>query len=104
MTPTPAPADTTDAATPVQKKSRKSRAFLPPALLGRESAAAYLTISESSLDRLSAAGEVPAPVRLGGRIAWGRAELASWVRHGCPARPAWQRLWVGLRDRSARRK
>ena len=83
---------------PNNAKSRK-RQFLPPALLGREDAAAFLSISASTLDRMSAAGEIPAPVRLSGRIAWGRAELASWVRHSCPPRSVWQRLWVGLRDR-----
>ena len=87
---------------PNNAKSRK-RQFLPPALLGREDAAAFLSISASTLDRMSAAGEIPAPVRLSGRIAWGRAELATWVRHGCPPRLSWSKLWPQLRDRHAKR-
>ena len=86
-----------------KKKPCKARRFLQPALLGREDAATFLSISASTLDRMSAAGEVPAPVRLSGRIAWGRAELASWVRHGCPARSTWSKLWPQLRDRHAKR-
>ena len=94
----------TDAVPVAKKKPRKSQRLLPPALLGRVDAAAFLSISASSLDRMSAAGEVPEPVRLGGRVAWGRAELASWVRHGCPARTTWARLWSQLRDRRPARK
>ena len=95
-----APALTAEAA--VAKKPRKARKFLPPALLDRLGAATFLSISASTLDRMSAAGELPAPVKLAGRIAWGRSELSAWVRHGCPARPIWQRLWVGMRDRRRR--
>ena len=89
---------------PTTAKARKRRKFLPPALLGREAAAAFLTISASSLDRLSAAGEVPAPVRLGGRIAWCRRELSAWAARGCPDRATWAKLWPLIRDRRPARK
>ncbi len=102
MNPATSTADATQAV--AMKKPRTKPQRLPPALLSRVDAAAFLTISPSSLDRLSAAGDLPAPVRLGGRLAWGRAELASWVRHGCPGRTCWAKLWVGLRDRAAKRK
>ena len=80
-------------------RKREVRRLLPPALLGRLDAAAFLSVSASTLDRLSAACEVPAPSRLGGRIAWCRAELAAWARHGCPPRSTWSKLWPQLRDR-----
>ena len=72
---------------------------LPPALLGRVDAAAFVSLSPSALDRLTAAGGCPAPVKLGGRVAWCRAELAAWAQHGCPTRPSWSKLWPQIRDR-----
>jgi len=101
MTPataTPAP----DAAS--NKKSRARRRLLPPALLDKPDAAAFLSISVSTLDRLSAAGEVPAPVRLGGRLAWNRRELSAWAARGCPDRATWAKLWPQIRDRRPARK
>lgn len=92
-----------DAAPDAKRRKRKARR-LPPALLSRESAAAFLTISASSLDRLSAAAEVPAPLKIGGRVAWGRAELSAWVRHGGPDRATWARLWPQIRDRRPARR
>ena len=91
--------------TPDPRRSRRKKARrLPPALLGREDAAAFLTLSASTLDRLSAAGELPAPLKIGGRVAWGRVELGAWVRHGGPDRATWARLWPQLRDRRPGRK
>lgn len=80
-------------------RKRRLRRLLPPALLGRDAAAEFLAVSTSTLDRLSASGVVPTPLRLGGRVAWGRAELAAWCRHGCPDRATWSRLWPQIRDR-----
>ena len=89
--------------TPPPERARKPRQ-LRPALLGRADAAAFLAISASTLDRLSAAGEVPAPMKMGGRVVWSRAELTAWTRHGCPARSSWIAIWKQLRDRAARRQ
>ena len=86
------------------KTTRARRRLLPPALLDRPDAAAFLSISVSTLDRLNAAGEVPAPVRLGGRLAWGRRELSAWAARGCPDRAAWSKLWPLIRDRRPARK
>ena len=93
---------TTTSTTSIRAKPKPRR--LPPALLSRESAAAYLTISASSLDRLSAAGDLPAPVKLGGRIAWCRRELSAWAARGCPDRATWAKLWPQIRDRRPARK
>ena len=86
-------------ATASKKKPRVRRRLMPPALLDKPDAAAFLSISVSTLDRLSAAGEVPAPVRLGGRLAWNRRELSAWAARDCPDRASWAKLWPTIRDR-----
>ncbi len=86
------------------KKSRTKPKRLPPALLSRVEAAAYLGISASTLDRLNLTGELPAGLRLGGRLLWCRFELSVWTAYGCVPRETWRRLWVGLRDRAGRGK
>lgn len=57
-----------------------------PALMGRRQSAAYCSVSVPSWDRLSAGNKTPAPVRLGGRVMWRRADLDSWIAAGCPPR------------------
>ena len=39
-----------------------------------------------------AAGRVPMPIRLGGRVLWRRDELVAWVAAGCPARHQWHAM------------
>ena len=68
-----------------------------PGLLGRAEAAAYLGIGVSTLDSLCRCGDVPAPVRLGGKVCWSRVELAHWCAHGCPNRAKWATVWVAIR-------
>lgn len=99
MTPVTATPATATPATASKKKPRVRRRLLPPALLDKPDAAAFLSISVSTLDRLSAAGEVPAPVRLGGRLAWNRRELSAWAARDCPDRASWAKLWPTIRDR-----
>lgn len=36
-----------------------------------------------------AAGKLPAPVRLGGRVLWRVAEIKAWLAAGCPDRATW---------------
>lgn len=50
-----------------------------PLLMARPDAAAYLSLSESMLDKLVAAGDMPPPRKLsGGRSAWLVPELDAW--------------------------
>lgn len=54
---------------------------IKPLYLGRAQAAAYLSISESMLESLSARGEAPKPRKLSaGRSAWLVEELEAWGR------------------------
>lgn len=62
------------------------------ALLSRRAAARYLGLSPAKLDRLSAAGLCPRPLRIGRSVMYRRAELAAWTAAGCPDRRDWERL------------
>ena len=73
-----------------------------PGLLRRGAAARFLAISPATLDRHSAAGKLPAPVKIGGCLAWNRRELKAWIDHGCPDRAVWTAVWAGLVKRRAK--
>lgn len=94
-----------DAFTPAPHgKSRRRR--IPPGLLRRAEAARYCGAGVSTWDRWTAAGLTPAPVRIGGALAWGRRELTAWIDHGCPTRAVWSAVWhanlTARRDKSVR--
>lgn len=67
-------------------------------LVSAEIAARLCGVSEATWWRLHAAAKVPAPIRLGGRTLWRRAELAAFCEAGCPDR----RTWEALRQRGRR--
>lgn len=58
-----------------------SRAITPPVprLLGSDMAAAYLGISERTLDHVRLRADFPQPIRLGRRILWDRKALDYFV-------------------------
>ncbi|VTR97003.1 : Phage_AlpA [Gemmata massiliana] len=78
----------------------RPRRGLRPGLLRRAGAAQFCGVGASTWDRLCAAGSTPAPIRLGGSVAWSRRELARWIDHGCPARTEWEPIWGALRRAS----
>src|SRR3954465_11385535 len=69
----------------------------PPGLLRRRDAARFCSVGVSTWDRWTAAGLNPAPVKIGGAVAWCRDELAEWQRHGGPNRKTWAPTWARLR-------
>ena len=80
------------------ERSKPKVAELAPGLLNREDTALFLAkIGVSTLDSYSAAGDVPAPIKLGGRVCWSRAELEAWCQYGCPHRTLWKKLWPQIR-------
>lgn len=53
---------------------------IAPAALSRKDAAAFLSLSVSTLEKLVREGALPKPRLLAGRrVAWIRAELESWL-------------------------
>ncbi|WP_447752042.1 helix-turn-helix transcriptional regulator [Sphingopyxis fribergensis] len=65
-----------------------------PRLLGSEMAAAYLGISERTLDHVRHREGFPKPLRLGRRILWDRKALDEFVDSLAPQLPD---AWDGVR-------
>jgi excisionase family DNA binding protein len=55
-----------------------------PSLLNVRAVAALLDCSPRHVYRLSDAGRMPAPVRVGALVRWRRTDLDSWLAAGCP--------------------
>jgi len=53
-------------------------------LLTPTEVASLLKVSRRHVDRLAGRGAMPAPVRLGTRVRFLRAEIESWIASGCP--------------------
>jgi excisionase family DNA binding protein len=53
-------------------------------LLNVKEVSEMLGISERTIYRLSDAGDMPRPVKLGASVRWRRRELENWVEDGCP--------------------
>lgn len=54
-------------------------------LLDVSEVASLLHCSKRHVYRLSDAGRMPAPVRLGALVRWRRAEVLDWIAAGCPS-------------------
>jgi predicted DNA-binding transcriptional regulator AlpA len=76
-----------------------------PALIERKAFAALLSVGETTLDTLRAAGKVgPAEVKVGGGIRWNRDEVEAWLATPTPAgelhtAQTWPAVWADLRRR-----
>jgi excisionase family DNA binding protein len=55
------------------------------ALLDVHSVAALLNCSPRHVYRMSDAGRIPRPVRIGALVRWSRQTLENWVSSGCPS-------------------
>jgi excisionase family DNA binding protein len=62
-------------------------------LIDAQEVARRLGLSERTVWRLTAAGKLPNPIRIGGKTKRWRAEdIRAWVAAGCPDRLAWESL------------
>lgn len=50
-----------------------------PTLLTKKQIAEYLGVTVRSIDRYVAAGELPNPIRIGGRLRWRQQALAEFI-------------------------
>ena len=66
----------TTALTPSPESSAK--------LLDVQGVAELLNCSARHVYRLSDAGQMPAPVRLGSLVRWPRSAIETWIADGCP--------------------
>ena len=54
-------------------------------LLDVQAVAEMLGCSQRHVYRLSDAGKMPAPVKLGALVRWSTAVIQEWIDQGCPA-------------------
>jgi excisionase family DNA binding protein len=54
-----------------------------PVLLDVRGVAALLGCSERHVYRLTDAGKMPSPVRLGSLVRWRRQDIEEWIASGC---------------------
>ena len=54
------------------------------ALITVKEVAEMLGLSERTIYRLSDAGDMPNPVKLGAAVRWRKQELETWIDNGCP--------------------
>lgn len=55
----------------------------PATLIDVEQVASLLRCSPRTVYRLSDAGRMPAPVRLGSLVRWRRVDVEAWIAGGC---------------------
>jgi prophage regulatory protein len=73
----------------------------PPALLviDAKGLAAMLCVSVRTVRAWDAAGKLPRPVRIGGRVLWRLTEVHGWLDAGAPDREVWEAK-LDSRDRA----
>lgn len=63
-----------------------ARAARPePELLKAGDVAKLLSFGERTIFRMSDAGKMPPPLKIGGSVRWSRRALRAWIDDGCPA-------------------
>jgi len=62
----------------------RAAAECDPALLDVNQVAALLSCSPRHVYRLSDAGRLPSPVKLGALVRWPRQAVLDWIAAGCP--------------------
>lgn len=71
------------------------------ALLNDVEAAAALGISRSMFRKQVSRGLAPKPLKIGRCSRWRAAELAAWIRAGCPPMNSWAWPWDEGGDHAA---
>lgn len=64
--------------------------MIEPILIDAAAAAKLLGIGRTLFYSLHREAKLPAPVQLGRRVLWNRADLQAWADAGCPTRSEWE--------------
>jgi len=83
---------------PIKGKKPKKGRKLPLLAVDAKRLALMLSCGVRTVRTHDAAGKLPAPIRVGGRVLWRVAEIRAWLDAGAPDREAWESI------RSARTK
>jgi prophage regulatory protein len=60
-----------------------------PLVVDAKGLAALLSMGVRTIRTHDAAGKLPAPVRIGGRVVWRVDEIRAWLEAGAPDRETW---------------
>lgn len=71
---------------PAERLAGRDSAPGGPALLDVQRIARLLACSPRHVYRLTDAGKMPRPVKLGALVRWNRAVVEAWIAEGCPSR------------------
>lgn len=88
-------ADTLPITPPARKSSRRNR--IPPFVADARRLARLLGCGLRTVRTWDAAGKLPAPIRLGGRVVWRLDEIRAWLRAGAPKREQWEAIKAARR-------
>lgn len=69
--------------------ARKRRRRLSPLVVDARRLAKLLCAGIRTVRTWDAAGKLPAPIRIGGRVVWRVAEIRAWLAAGAPDRETW---------------
>jgi prophage regulatory protein len=86
LLPLPLPADDPDPAT--RPRRRRPR----PLAVDARGLARLLSSGKRTVSTWNAAGKIPAPVKIGGRVVWVVSEIRAWLAAGAPDRETWNAL------------
>lgn len=72
-------------------------------LLTVDEVAALMACSSRSVYRLSDAGKIPQPFRIGGMVRWSASVINDWIASGCPDCKGVDLRAIGQREVSTKR-
>lgn len=70
----------------------RNRRRLSPLVVAASRLAPLLDASIRTVRTWDAAGKLPAPIRIGGRVVWRLDEIRDWLNAGAPDRETWTAL------------
>lgn len=69
---------------------RKRRRKFSPLVVDAKRLAKLLCAGVRSIRTWDAAGKLPVPIRIGGRVVWRVQEIRAWLEAGAPNRDEWE--------------
>lgn len=74
---------------PVADPPARKRRRLSPLVVDARRLAKLLAAGVRTVRTWDAAGKLPSPIRIGGRVVWRVAEIRAWLAAGAPDRARW---------------
>lgn len=74
---------------PVADPPARRRRRLSPLVVDARRLARLLCAGVRTVRTWDAAGKLPAPIRIGGRVVWRVSEIRAWLKAGAPDRKTW---------------